>query len=43
VPTIGASGFGRTESYDPSAKFEITVSEVDMRKNVAGRMLKARV
>jgi len=30
-------------SYDPGAKFEISVSEVDMRKNVAGRMLKARV
>src|SRR5215212_3239943 len=29
--------------YDPAAKFEITVSEVDMRKNAAGRMLKARV
>jgi acetyl esterase len=43
VPTIGASGFSRIESYDPAAKFEISVSEVDMRKNVAGRMLKARV
>src|SRR4026207_2451621 len=30
-------------AYDPAAKFEITVSEVDMRKNAAGRMLKARV
>ena len=30
-------------SYDPGAKFEISVSEVDMRKNAAGRMLKARV
>ena len=30
-------------SYDPAAKFEISVSEVDMRKNAAGRMLKARV
>ena len=30
-------------SYDPSAKFEISVSEVDVRKNAAGRMLKARV
>ena len=30
-------------SYDPGAKFEITVSEVDVRKNAAGRMLKARI
>ena len=43
VPTIGASGVSRIESYDPAAKFEISVSEVDMRKNAAGRMLKARV
>jgi len=47
---IGASGFSRIvtsafapPSYDPTAKFEITVTEVDMRKNAAGRMLKARV
>jgi acetyl esterase len=30
-------------SYDPNAKFAITVSDVDMRTNAAGRMLKARV
>ena len=30
-------------NYDPGARFEITVSEVDFRKNAAGRMLKARV
>src|SRR5262245_13065611 len=30
-------------SYDPHAKFAIGVSEVDFRKNAAGRMLKARV
>jgi acetyl esterase/lipase len=29
--------------YDPGAKFEITVSEVEVRRNSAGRMLKARV
>ena len=34
---------GYAPAYDPGAKFEISVSEVDMRKNVAGRMLKARV
>src|SRR5580692_6246995 len=30
-------------AYDPAAKFEITVSEVEMRRNSAGRMLKARI
>jgi acetyl esterase len=30
-------------TYNPTAKFEIKVSEVDMRRNQAGRMLKARV
>jgi acetyl esterase/lipase len=29
--------------YDPGSKFEITVSEVEVRRNSAGRMLKARV
>jgi len=29
--------------YDPAAKFEITVSEVEFRRNAAGRMLMARV
>jgi len=30
-------------AYDPTAKFEITVSEVEMRRNSAGRMLMARI
>jgi len=30
-------------AYDPTAKFDLNVTEVDMRKNVAGRMLKARI
>jgi acetyl esterase/lipase len=30
-------------AYDPSAKFELTVSEVEMRRNSAGRMLMARI
>src|SRR5436190_23280318 len=37
------SGSSPIATYDPGAKFDITVSEVDMRKNAAGRMLKARV
>ena len=42
----GASGFGRmaaAPAYNPAAKFDVTVTEVDMRKNAAGRMLKALV
>lgn len=30
-------------AYDANAKFELTVTEVDMRPNAAGRMLKARI
>ena len=30
-------------AYDPSAKFEISMSEVDVRRSVSGRMLKARI
>jgi acetyl esterase/lipase len=30
-------------SYDPAATFAISVSEVDVRTNAAGRMLKARI
>jgi len=30
-------------AYDPAAKFELNVSEVEMRHNSAGRMLKARI
>jgi len=30
-------------AYDPAANFELTVSEVEMRRNSAGRMLMARI
>jgi acetyl esterase/lipase len=30
-------------AYDPSARFELAVSEVEMRRNSAGRMLMARI
>ena len=30
-------------AYDPNAKFEISVSEVELRRNSAGRMLMARI
>src|SRR5262245_9127745 len=38
---VGLPGFER--AYDPNAKFEITVSEVDFQRNKAGRMLMARI
>ena len=37
-----AAGAAKT-AYDPAAKLDITVSEVEMRRNSAGRMLKARI
>jgi len=37
-----AAGAART-AYDPGAKFEINVSEVEFRRNQAGRMLMARI
>src|SRR5689334_5244105 len=48
LTAAGAAVFPRFVSaaappYDPAGKFAISVSEVDMRKNAAGRMLKARV
>lgn len=38
-----AAGGAAKTVYDPAAKFEISVSEVEMRRNSAGRMLKARI
>ena len=32
-----------TPAYDPAARFELAVSEVEMRRNGAGRMLMARI
>jgi acetyl esterase/lipase len=41
---LGVAGFARGgAAYDPSAAFEVAVSEVEFRKNSAGRMLMARV
>ena len=33
----------RAAAYDPAAKFDISVSEVELRRNKAGRMLMARI
>ena len=39
---IGLSGTAHA-AYDPNAKFDLTISEVELRKNGAGRMLMARI
>jgi len=41
TPTLRA--FNARVSYNPAAKFEIKVSEVEFRRNQAGRMLMARI
>jgi len=38
-----SAGAAKTARYDPAAKFEITVTDVEFRRNAAGRMLMARV
>ena len=48
LSALGAAGFSvpvwaRPAAYDPTAKFEIKVSEVEFRRNAAGRMLMARI
>ena len=40
---LGVAGIARGATYDPAAAFEVAVSEVEFRKNSAGRMLMARV
>ena len=39
----GAARAAATLSYDPSAQFDLVVSEVELRRNSAGRMLMARI
>ncbi len=41
----GAMGLtsGAQAAYDPNARFDLTVTEVELRKNTAGRMLMARI
>jgi acetyl esterase len=50
MTALGASGLSgavapayAATAYDPAAKFEIKVSEVEFRRNKAGRMLMARI
>src|SRR5712671_5533497 len=38
-----AAGFRMTTHYDPEAKFDLTVTEVEYRRTKAGRTLMARI
>src|SRR5262245_2195365 len=38
-----AAAEGSKISYNPAAKLEVTVTEVELRRNTAGRMLMARI
>src|SRR5437870_4775743 len=40
---LASAGAGAATHYDPSAKLDITVTEVPLRTNAAGRMLMARI
>ena len=40
---VSAAAVPAKLAYDPAAKIDITVTEVEMRRNKAGRMLKARI
>jgi acetyl esterase len=44
VVAAGAAGLVRAEAaYDPAAAFDVAVTEVEFRRNAAGRMLMARI
>jgi acetyl esterase len=47
IGTAAAGAMGLSSAahaaYDPNAKFDLTVTEVELRKNTAGRMLMARI
>ena len=46
LSAAGVAGFSPRlahAAYDPTAKFDLKVSEVEFRRNSAGRMLKARI
>src|SRR6266581_2202279 len=43
VDAAAAAASGNKVSYNPSAKLDLTVSEVEFRRNAAGRMLMARI
>src|SRR5581483_8320648 len=40
---MAMAGVGIAAAYNPNAKFDVSVSEVEFRKNAAGRQLMARI
>src|SRR3954464_13190984 len=38
-----AAAASRTSAYDPGARFDLDVSETELRRTAAGRMLMARI
>src|SRR6187431_61204 len=40
---VSAAATPPSGAYDPTATFDLDITEVDMRRNLAGRMLKARI
>ena len=43
ITSVSAAGGSVKTTYDAAAKFDLNVTEVEMRKNTAGRMLMARI
>jgi acetyl esterase len=43
LPSLGAAHAAARVSYDPNAQLDLAVSEVELRRNNAGRMLMARI
>jgi len=43
LSTIDAAHAAGASAYNPAATFELTVNEVELRRNSAGRMLMARI
>ncbi|HMJ99697.1 MAG TPA: twin-arginine translocation signal domain-containing protein, partial [Reyranella sp.] len=39
----GAAHAAGVAAYDPGARFDVAISEVELRRNPAGRMLMARI
>ena len=43
LPLASVASGAAKPAYDPEAKMDVTVTEVEMRRNAAGRMLMARI
>src|ERR1041384_4884239 len=43
LPQLAAAAAATKVSYNPAAKLDVTVTEVELRRNAAGRMLMARI